>query len=155
MTSPRLADLQASSLAERAATKAQTSVNPRELAPGAYTVILEPEAVADLLMFLLFSLNARTADEGRSFLSKSDGGNRVGEKLFADSVTLRSDPFNLRNPGIPWSGFGGRGRRGGGGGDALPAAKTTWVENGVVKTLAIDRYWARKTANNPSHSPAA
>ena len=38
-------------------------------------MILEPEAVADLLMFLVFSLNARTADEGRSFLSKPGGGN--------------------------------------------------------------------------------
>ncbi len=149
MTSPRLSDLQPASRAERAATKAQTSVNPRDLAPGKYTVILEPEAVADLMMFLLFSLNARTADEGRSFLSKPEGGNRVGEKLFADSVTLRSDPFDPRNPGTPWSG-GGRGRRGGGGGgDALPAAKTTWIENGVVKTLAVDRYWARKTGKQP------
>ncbi len=147
MSSPRLSDFQARALAERAATKAQTSANPRELAPGAYTVILEPEAVADLMMFLLFSLNARTADEGRSFLSKTDGGNRVGEKLFADSVTLRSDPFNTRNPGTPWASF--RGRRGGGGGDALPSAKTTWVENGVVKTLAVDRYWARKTGKQP------
>ena len=95
------------SLAERAANKAETSAKPRELAPGAYTVILEPEAVADLLMFLLFSLNARTADEGRSFLSKPGGGNRLGEKLFADGVTLRSDPFNPRNPGTPWAGFGG------------------------------------------------
>jgi predicted Zn-dependent protease len=148
MSSPRLSDFQASSLAERAASKAQSSVNPRQLDPGAYTVILEPEAVADLLPFLLFSLNARSADEGRSFLSKPGGGTRVGEKLFAESVTLRSDPFNPRNPGMPWAagggGGGGGGRRGGGGG-GLPARKTTWIENGVVKSLAVDRYWAKKT----------
>src|SRR5262249_45676127 len=114
-TSPRLADVQASSLAERAASKAGSSAKPRELAPGAYTVILEPEAVADLLVFLFFSLNARNADEGRSFLSKPDGGTRLGEKLFADQVTLRSDPFNPRNPGTPWTGGGG-GRGGGRGG---------------------------------------
>ena len=113
--SPRLSDLDPASLAERAAKKAQSSAKPRELAPGAYTVILEPEAVADLLVFLLFSLNARTADEGRSFLSKPGGGTRLGEKLFADGVTLRSDPFNPRNPGTPWADFGGRGGRGGGG----------------------------------------
>ena len=97
-------------------------------------MILEPEAVADLLVFLIFSLNARTADEGRSFLSKPGGGNRLGEKLFADGVTLRSDPFNPRNPGTPWADGGGRRRFA-----AVAAAagcrpdKTTWIENGVVK----------------------
>jgi predicted Zn-dependent protease len=146
--SSRLTDLQASSLAERAANKAESSAKPRELAPGAYTVILEPEAVADLLTFLFFSLNARNADEGRSFLSKPGGGTRVGEKLFADGVTLRSDPFNPRSPGTPWTGGGGRGRFGGGSG-GLPARRTTWIENGVVKLLAVDRYWARKTNVDP------
>jgi predicted Zn-dependent protease len=151
MSSPRLTDLQASALALHAATKAESSAKPRDLAPGAYTVILEPEAVADLLMFLLFSLNARSADEGRSFLSKPGGGTRLGEKLFADGVTLRSDPFNPRNPGTPWAAGGGRGgggRRGGGSG-GLPARKTTWIENGVVKSLAVDRYWAKKTGVEP------
>jgi len=147
--SPRLSDLDPSALAERAAKKAQTSAKPRELAPGAYTVILEPEAVADLLVFLLFSMSARIADEGRSFLSKPGGGTRLGEKLFADLVTLRSDPFNPRTPGTPWAEFGGRFGRGAGGSGGLPARKTTWIENGVVKSLAVDRYWARKTKVEP------
>ncbi len=99
--SPRLSEIDPAALAERAARKAESSAQPRDLPPGAYTVILEPEAVADLLVFLIFSLNARTADEGRSFLSKPGGGTRVGEKLFADGVTLRSDPFNPRHPGTP------------------------------------------------------
>ena len=44
---------------------------------------------------------------------------------------------------------GGRGGRGGGGAGGLPARKTTWIENGVVKTLAVDRYWAKKTNVEP------
>jgi predicted Zn-dependent protease len=148
--SVRLSDFDAASLAERAAHKAESSAKPRELPPGAYTVILEPEAVADLLGFLIFTLNARSADEGRSYLSKPGGGTRLGEKLFADGVTLRSDPFNPRHPGNPWAegGFRGGGR-GGRGSSGLPARKTTWIENGVVKTLAVDRYWARKTNVEP------
>jgi predicted Zn-dependent protease len=147
--SPRLSDIDASALAERAARKAESSAKPRDLAPGRYTVILEPEAVADLLMFLPFSLNARAADEGRSFLSKPGGGTRLGEKLFADSVTLRSDPFDPRTPGLPWA-EGGLYRFGRGtGGAGLPARKTTWIENGVVKTLAVDRYWATRTKVEP------
>jgi len=144
--SPRLSDIDPAALAERAARKAESSARPRDLPPGAYTVILEPEAVADLLVFLIFSLNARTADEGRSFLSKPGGGTRVGEKLFAGGVTLRSDPFNPRHPGTPWAEGGFRGRGGAGG---LPARKTTWIEDGVVRTLAVDRYWAKKTNVEP------
>ena len=71
-----------------AARELETSARPRKLATGRYTVILEPEAVVELLFYLAFSLNQRSADEGRSFLSKPGGGTRVGEKLFADNVTL-------------------------------------------------------------------
>jgi predicted Zn-dependent protease len=69
-------------------------------------------------------------------------------------VTLRSDPTDRRVPGAPWAGTGFRGGLGfggfGGGGSAgLPTRKTTWVEGGVVKALAVDRYWAAKTRTEP------
>jgi predicted Zn-dependent protease len=155
LASPKLSRIDASALAERAARKAETSAHPRELPPGRYSVILEPEAVADLLGLLAFSLNARTADEGRSFLSKPGGGNRLGEKLFADSVVLRSDPFDARIPGTPWvAGFGrggglGFGGFGGSGSLGLPARPTTWIEGGVVKNVIVDRYWASRTKTEP------
>jgi predicted Zn-dependent protease len=151
-SSPRLGDIDATELAERAARKAETSAKPRELPPGRYPVILETAAAADLLGFLTFSLSARAADEGRSFLSKPGGGTKLGEKLFAETVTLRSDPFDPRNPGTPWSGGmggGGFGGFGGAGAGGLPARKTTWVENGVVKAMSVDRYWAAKTRVEP------
>ena len=153
--SPRLADVKAGVLAARAAKKAETSAQPKELGPGSYTVILEPHAVANLLGgFFVQGLSRRNVDEGRSFLSKPGGGNRIGEAVFAPSVTLRSDPFDPRLPGRPWTGGGGPGGGGGGflgfggfgGGGAagLPSQKTTWVEKGVVKTVPVDRYWAAK-----------
>jgi len=151
---PRLADIDPSRLVEIAATKAVRSARPRDLEPGRYTVILEPQAVSELLFPLVFSLNARTADEGRSFLSKPGGGTKLGEKLFADGVTLRSDPTDPRVPGSPWAGGGrggglGFGGFGGGGSAGLPARKTTWIENGVVHALSVDRFWAAKTKTDP------
>ena len=157
-SAPRIGDLDTKALAERAATKAETSARPRDLPPGKYTVILEPEAVSDLLGGLMFALNARSAEEGRSFLSKPGGGTRLGEKLFPDGVTLKSDPFHPQNPGNPWAGGGGGrggggglgfGGFGGGGGGGLPARRTTWIENGTIKTFAVDRYWAGKTKVEP------
>jgi predicted Zn-dependent protease len=147
LNSPRLSDIDPAALVDRAARKAETSAKPRDLPPGAYTVILEPAAVADLMMWLTISLDARAADEGRSYFSKPGGSNRLGEKLFADGVTLRSDPFDPRNPATPWASDGFR--FGPGSGGVLPARKTNWIENGVVRTLAVDRYWAGKTKVEP------
>jgi predicted Zn-dependent protease len=147
---PRLADVDAAALAERAAVKAETSAKPRELPPGKYPVILEPHAVADLLSGIIFSFDIRSAEEGRSYFSKPDGGTRLGEKIFAEIVTLRSDPTDPRVPGSPWTGGGGGRFMGrGGGGAGLPSKKTTWIENGVVKNLTCDRYWAKKTGREP------
>ena len=145
--SPRLSDIDPAALAGRAARKAESSAKPRDLPPGAYTVILEPAAVADLLMWFTFSLDARAADEGRSYFSKPGGGNRLGEKIFADGVTLRSDPFDPRNPGTPWAPDGLRFGPSSAGG--LPARKTNWIEDGVFRSLAVDRYWAGKTKVEP------
>jgi predicted Zn-dependent protease len=143
---PRLSDVDAAGLAERAALKAETSARPRDLPPGEYPVILEPQAVADLLGLIVMSLDGRSAEEGRSYFAKPAGGTKVGEKIFADKVTLRSDPTDPRVPGSPWA-SGGFGFFGGGGG--LPVRKTTWIENGVVRNLTCDRYWAKKTGREP------
>ncbi len=134
---PRLSDVDPAGLARRAAHKAKASARPRSLPAGRYTVILEPRAVQDLLGSLAGALSARRADEGRSFFSRPGGGNRIGDKLFADAVTIRSDPFSAKVPGRPWAGEG------------LPARATTWIESGVLKALIMGRYWARKTEREP------
>lgn len=150
--SPRLSQMKGSQVGRIAIRKAVASQQPRKLEPGHYTVILEPAALSGMLLFLAFSFGARAADEGRSFLSKRGGGNLVGEKVFGENLSLRSDPFDPRVPGQPWSGelsfFGG------GAGEWLPAQKTVWVENGVVKNLVYDRYWAQRTEKKPTLMPS-
>lgn len=153
-SSPRIEEIRAGQLAAVAAGKAESSAAPRNLDPGRYTVILEPQAVADLLSSLGFSLSARAADEGRGFFAKPGGGSRLEEKLFADSVTLASDPLDPRVPGRPWAGGGGGGGGGGpfgGGGQTLglPSKRVVWIEKGVLKNLSVDRYWAAKTGREP------
>ena len=115
-----------------AVQKAQASVNAQAIEPGKYTVILEPTAAADLMRLLTFGLDARSADEGRSFMSKKGGGTRLGEKLFDERVNIYSDPTHPDIPVAPWSN------------DGLPLEKTVWVENGVAKNLFYSRYWAEK-----------
>lgn len=125
-------------LAERAIEKARRSVNAAAIEPGRYTVVLEPTAAANLVQLISGALSARNADEGRSFFSKPGGGNKIGDKVVDERVTLYSNPLD---PRVPAGTFGG---------DGLPNQATTWIENGVVKNLAYDRFWAQRTGQRPS-----
>jgi predicted Zn-dependent protease len=131
--------IDAAGITETAATKALASRKARALEPGSYTVILEPRPAARFLSLMLQSLNARPAEEGQSFMSGPERGtNKLGQKVFGDNVTIRSDIGNsiLRQTPI--------------GPDGLAAAPVTWVEKGVVKSLAYDRFWANKQGKAPT-----
>ncbi len=139
--SHRLADIDAMAVARRAADKAEMSRGGGPaLQPGAYTVVLEAQAVADLLGFLVGALGARAADEGRSYFSRP-GGNAIGEALFGPQVRLYSDPQDPRHPSTPI------------GGDGLPLQRTVWVDQGKLLALASPRYWAQKQGRAPLGSP--
>ncbi|MEK6572430.1 MAG: metallopeptidase TldD-related protein, partial [Bacteroidota bacterium] len=125
-----------------AADKAIRSANPRPLEPGVYEAVLEPSATADILSSFSFSLDARNADEGRSFFAKKGGGTKLGEKLFDEKVTIYSDPIDEEVPGNPF-GAGG-----------LPQRKVAWVENGVLKNLTYSRFWAQKQGKEPVPPPS-
>jgi predicted Zn-dependent protease len=121
--------------------KAVMSMKAKAIEPGKYTVILEPAAVGDLIRNMSRSLSARTADEGRSFMSKDGGGTKMGEKIVDERVNLWSDPLNAEVPTGTWNGAG----------QALK--KTSWLENGVVKNLVYDRFWAQEKGVEPVPSP--
>lgn len=151
----KIQDIDGAVVAKTAIDKCMRWKEPKRLDPGKYTVVLEPTATGDLLQMLGFGMQARGAEEGRSFLSKKGGGTLAGEKLFPDFITLRSDPFNPLYSSLPWGGGGGFGFGGGGGGagGGLPAEPIAWIENGVVKNLFYDRYWAAKAGKQPTPFP--
>lgn len=128
-------------LADRAIRKAELSRNPQAVEPGEWTVILEPTAVANMVGFMTGSFGARTADEGRSFFSKPGGGNRIGEKFLDPRVTIFSDPSDPNLAGAPFSGQG------------LPNRRVVWVENGTLRNLQYDRFWAQKQGTQPTGNP--
>ena len=136
-----IAKLDVSSATKTAAWKASQSITARAIEPGKYTVILEPAAGIVLLENLYGSLDARSADEGRSFLSKPDGKTRLGEKMLDEQVTLYSDPLNEELPTNNYSDEG------------LPQVKTTWIEKGVIKNLYYSRYWAQQKGVKPVPAP--
>ncbi|WP_299800215.1 TldD/PmbA family protein [uncultured Maribacter sp.] len=128
--------------AKTAIDKAVLSREAKAIEPGKYTVILEPAASADLLRNMFRSLNARSADEGRSFMSAPDGKNKIGEKIVDERVNIYSDPLNPEVPTATWNGEG------------QAIKKTSWIENGVVKNLAYDRFWAKEKGVEPVPFPS-
>ncbi len=137
----QLSMLDPEALAASAIEKAAKSKNPSAIEPGKYTVVLEPAAVADLLAFMMFSADARQADEGRSFFSKKGGGNRVGEQIVGEKVRIYSDPNHPLAPALSFDGEG------------LPIKRNNWIENGVLKDMLYSRFWAAKTGKTPTAGP--
>jgi predicted Zn-dependent protease len=132
----------AAGLTGTAAEKALASRNPRAIEPGDYTVILEPRAAARYVSLMLGAFDARAADEGRSFMSGANQGEtRLGQKVFGDNLTVRSE---IGHPVLRGSPVGP---------DGLAARSVTWVEKGVVRNLFYDRFWAARQGKAPT--PAA
>ena len=141
----RIREIDGAALADRAIGKCRRWVKPAKLEPGKYTVLLEPAAVCNLVGLMgPFSFSARSAEEGQSFLSKKGGGTLLGEKLFPEMVTLRSDPTDARLHASPW-----------GAQDLLPVRPLRWIDKGVVRNLYYDRYWARKAEKEPTPNNGA
>lgn len=131
-------DIDANHVATTAVEKAKSSRNPVAIEPGRYTTILEPTAVGNLVQLISGAMQARAADEGRSFFSKPGGGNKIGLKVVDERVTLLTDPADAPST---TGGFDSSG---------LPLEKVVWIENGVVKNLNYDRYWAQKQNVQPT-----
>ncbi len=112
--------------------KARDSAEAKALEPGKYTVILEPHAAAGLISFMMNFFDARSADEGRSFLSKKGGGNKLGEQVYDPRVSFHSDPWDKDVPVLPWDGQG------------LPRERGPIVDKGKVVALPYSRFWAQK-----------
>lgn len=137
-----IAKLDTMRIARESIRKALEGRNARAIDPGVYTVILEPQAVADLLGGGLgFAFNARSADEGRSAFSAAGGKTKLGEKIFDEKITIYSDPWHAELPGSQ-SAQGG-----------LPAQRIVMVDEGVLKTLTYNRFWAKQKNAEPTPGP--
>jgi len=135
-------DLDTQALGATAVEKAMRSRSPRAVEPGRWTVIMEPTTVGNMVNLMMNQLGARNADEGRSFFSKSGGGNKIGERFVDSRVNIHSDPGDERIFSTPFNGQG------------LPNRAMTWVENGELQNLNYSRYWAQRQGTQPTGFPS-
>lgn len=125
-----LAGLAPRALAEQVADVAQRSRDPKPIDPGSYTVVLMPDAVAELLEFLVDAMGARAALEGRSFFAAEGGGTKLGQAVFDPRVVLRSNPADRKHPSSPVAD------------DGRPQPTLTWIDRGVPQALHAERGFA-------------
>lgn len=109
-------------LSAAAIEKALRSRSPKTFDPGPTMVVLEPEAVASLLWFLLPSFSALAVEEERSYLT-----GRVGARLFPDFVRLEDDCGHDLHRGRPFDGEG------------VPTRKVVLIDDGVASGLVYSR----------------
>jgi len=115
------------SVSQRAIDKAAFKGEPATLEAGPYTVILEPDAVANFLLFLAFlGFGGKTLLQNRSFMS-----GKIGEKITGDNITITEDPFNPRIEYMPFD-YEGVSKR-----------KVPIIENGVAVGGVYNSYYAK------------
>jgi predicted Zn-dependent protease len=133
--SPDVSRLDATRLADIAAQKAVDSAHPRDLAPGKYTVILEPAAVLDIVGFMFWDFSGMAILDQRSFLN-----DRIGSRLFGENINIFDDATHPLQSGSPFDGEG------------MQRQRVQLVENGVARQLVYARATAKKMKNSEFES---
>ncbi len=130
-------DIDVEKSTEIAIEKAKKSKYAEDIKPFKYDVILEPAAVAEFILFLLWKgFNGMDYIEGTTFLKKN-----LNKKIFDKKFSLIDDPYN---PDIICQPFDFEG---------MPIKKITLVENGIPKNFATNRWIAKKTdVENNGHA---
>ncbi|MCD5383504.1 TldD/PmbA family protein, partial [candidate division WOR-3 bacterium] len=115
-------------LAEIASEKAMLGKNPQEAKLEPYTVLLEEEAVGELLMFLAWiGFGARTFQEGRSFMA-----GKIGNLITGSNITIFDDVHHPQMSGLVFD-FEG-----------VPKKRVPLIESGVAKGVVYDSFYANK-----------
>ncbi|HVF73973.1 MAG TPA: TldD/PmbA family protein [Acidimicrobiales bacterium] len=125
-SSSRLGDLDGDVIGSLAVDRARRAVDPRDIEPGDYEVVLSPVAVADVVEFLAYyGLNGKAFVEEQSFA-------RIGEQQFDERITLVDDVTDRRAVGLCFDAEG------------TPKRPLVLVRNGVTEAVVHDRRSARK-----------
>jgi len=120
-------------LSATAFEKAVSGKTPGPIPAGKYTVVLEPAAATDFLLFMTAGFSGRLYKEKVSFLT-----GRLGKRLFGKNITISDEAFNPEIGGVPFD-FEGTPRR-----------DTVLVQNGTIRTLVLDRRTAREMKKEPT-----
>lgn len=141
------AKLNVRQIAERAIDMGTRAKNPVAIEPGRQTTILTPAAFGQLAIEMAYAYTNTYVDNKMSPFTKSLvlGGNRIGMRVFDERINIRSDINDPDGGYAPFLQFQSQA-------PGYPFNSMTWVEHGVLKTLAYDIGEALRIArpNNPA-----
>ena len=118
--------------------KVKRAGSPQPLAAGRYTVLLEPAAVAGLLSWMIWLLDAKSYEKGTSPFS-----GKLGHPLIDPRLNLHNLPLH---PDLLGTSFDS---------DGVPSRESWWIQDGVLRQLAYDRFTAHTKAVPPISLPEA
>jgi predicted Zn-dependent protease len=136
---PDFDDVPTDLLLEELSTRLGWANRGVELPAGRYQTILPPSAVADMMVYLAWSMSGRGAQEGRTALSSLDGGTRVGERLTDLPLTLYSDPSV---PGLgctPFVATASSSETVSVFDNGMDIERVDWIRDGAINALAYPR----------------
>jgi PmbA protein len=139
-TAWRLSDLDVEATAQEAAEKAARTRGAGGLELGHYRAVLEPYAIADLLLWFGYdSLSGLGFVEERSYFC-----GRIGERVFDEKVSIADDALDPQN--LPTA-FDFEG---------TPKRRVDLVEDGVARSVVWDRATAARAGDgyeSTGHAP--
>ncbi len=116
-----------------------------DLPAGRYETLLPPTAVADLATYAYWTMSARDAQDGQTVFSKAGGGTRVGERLSATDLSLRSDPSYAGLECAPFVVAHSSSSAQSVFDNGLALGSTDWIRDGELAALATTRHSAELT----------
>lgn len=135
---PDFVDVSIDSMVEELSTRLGWADRSIELPAGRYETLMPPSTVADMMIYLGWSMDGRGAQEGRTALS-APGGTRVGEKLTDLGLTLYSDPAAAGLESSPFVATTSSSERVSVFDNGMDIGRTDWIRDGAVNALAYPR----------------
>ncbi len=139
VSTPDFVDVPMDSLLEQLSTRLGWAQRTVELPAGRYETIMPPSTVADMMIYLTWSMDGRGAQEGRTALSSPGGGTRVEEKLTDLPLTLYSDPTAPGLECTPFVAAPSSSERVSAFDNGMDIGRVDWVRDGVISALAYPR----------------
>lgn len=116
-------------LAIEAFRTAEMGKKPKELKPGQYKTLITARALGELMPFVVYQMDRRAADEGRSYFT-----GKLGKKILSKKISIVSDPCDKENPASPIDGMN----------DGIARKKAVFLDEGILTNLWTTRYWAMR-----------
>jgi predicted Zn-dependent protease len=135
---PDFVSVPTDSMLETLSTRLDWSRRTVSLEPGRYETLMPPSTVADMMIYLAWTMDGRGAQEGRTALS-TPGGTRVGERLTDLGLTLYSDPYAGGLECSPFTAVTRSSERMSIFDNGMDIGRVDWIRDGVIDALAYPR----------------